>query len=201
VTPVWLHGWPLDERQWQRQAARFGGTAVRLYARGSSIDGWAQQILEELAGDNLALVGCSMGGYTALAMARRAPERVASIVLAPSKAEPDSPERRAFRDRLIEQLRRDGPPEHAYDGISVDELVAAQEAIRDRDDTTDVVATFPRPFVACAGTEDDLVHPDEARALAALAPNGRAEVFAGAGHFINLDDPDGIDELLESVLR
>lgn len=201
MIPVWLHGWPLDERQWERQVARFGGTAVRLYGRGSSIDGWAQRLLGEIEGDDLALVGCSMGGYTALDMARRAPGRVAAIVLAPSKAAPDPPERRAFRDRLIEQLRRDGPPEHAYDGITVDELVTAQEAIRDRDDMTDVAAAFPRPFVACAGTEDDLVLPEEARELAALAPNGRAEIFPGAGHFINLDDPDRFDALMESVLR
>ena len=105
MTPVWLHGWPLDERMWERQVAAFGGVAVRLYGRGSSIDGWAAQLLDELAGDELALVGSSMGGYTALAIAARAPDRVAAIVLSASKAAPDTPERKEFRDELIERLR------------------------------------------------------------------------------------------------
>lgn len=200
MNPVWLHGWPLDERQWARQVARFGGVAVRLYGRGESVDGWAEQLLREIDGDELALVGCSMGGYTALAMARQAPERVAAIVLAPSKAEPDTAERRVFRDGLVERLREGGPPEHAYQDIPVDDLIAAQRAIRDRPDSTDVVRSFGGVFVACAGTEDDIVSVEEATGLAALAPNGRAEIFEGADHFINLDDPDGFDALMESVL-
>ena len=84
-------------------------------------------------------------------------------------------------------------------GVSVEELIAAQEAIRDRVDTTDAVRGLQGVFVACAGTRDDLVTPDEARELAALAPNGRAEIF-DAEHFINLDDPDGFAAMIETVL-
>ena len=199
MKPIWLHGWPLDETMWQREVARFGGIAVRLYGRGSSIDAWASQLLDELDGDDLALIGSSMGGYTALTMTRIAPERISALVLSASKAAPDSPERKEFRDRLIAELRSSGPPPHAVGGVGVEELVAAQEAIRDRADTTDVVRGFGGVFVACAGTRDDIVTPDEARALAALAPNGRAEVF-DAEHFINLDDPAGFAAMLEAVL-
>jgi pimeloyl-ACP methyl ester carboxylesterase len=140
-----------------------------------------------------------MGGYTALAMARRAPQRVAAIVLSASKAAPDAPERKAFRSELIEQLRRDGPPPNAARGVPVEELVACQAAIRDRPDAADVVRSFPGALVACAGTRDDVVSPEEARQVAALAPNGRAEIF-DTGHFINLDDPTGFAVMLESVL-
>jgi pimeloyl-ACP methyl ester carboxylesterase len=199
VTPVWLHGWPLDETMWQREVERFGGLPVRLYCRGSSIDTWASQLLAELDGDDLALIGSSMGGYTALAMTRLAPERVSALVLSASKAAPDPPERKKFRDRLIAELRASGAPPHAVPGVSVEELVAAQEAIRDRTDTTDAVRGFGGVFVVCAGTRDDLVTPEEARELAALAPNGRAEIF-DAEHFINIDDPDGFASMLETVL-
>jgi len=199
VTPVWLHGWPLDETMWQHELARFGGLAVRLYGRGSSIETWASQLLDELEGDDLALIGSSMGGYTALAMTRLAPKRVSALVLSASKAAPDSPERKEFRDRLIAELRASGPPPHAVPGVTVEDLVAAQEAIRDRTDATDVVRGFGGVFLACAGTRDDLVTPDEVRELAALAPNGRAEIF-DAEHFINLDDPDGFADMLERVL-
>ncbi len=200
MTPVWLHGWPLDERMWERQVARFGGVAVRLYGRGPSIDAWAMQLLDELHGNDLALVGASMGGYAALAIACKAPERVSAIVLAPSKSAPDTPDRRAARANLIAQIRADGPPPHAAGGVTVEELVVAQEAIRDRDDTTDAITAFPGLLVACAGTEDDLVLTEDAYELAGLAKNGRAEVFPGAGHFISLDAPDQFDALMAEVL-
>jgi pimeloyl-ACP methyl ester carboxylesterase len=199
VKPVWLHGWPLDERMWERQVGRFGGVTVRLYGRGASIADWAEQILGGIEGDDLALIGSSMGGYTALAITRRAPDRVAAIVLSASKAAPDTPERRAFRDELIERMRTDGPPAHAFDGITVEELSVAQAAIRDRPDSRDVVRGFEGTFIACAGTRDAIVHPDEARGLAALAPHGRAEIF-DTDHFINLDDPEGFAAMLEAVL-
>jgi pimeloyl-ACP methyl ester carboxylesterase len=200
VTPVWLHGWPLDERMWDRQVAAFGGIAVRLYGRGNSIDGWAAQLLEELPGDELALVGASMGGYAALAIARRAPERVAAIVLAASKAAPDTPERKEAREELIERLRVDGPPENAAAGVGLGELVACQEAIRDRPDLTSVVTSFRGVLVACAGTEDEIVLTEDAFELAGLAEDGRPYVFAGAGHFLNLDQPAEFDAMISESL-
>ena len=200
MTIVWLHGWPLDERMWERQLSRFGGKALRFYGRGSSIDGWADQILGEVEGE-VVLVGASMGGYTALAMARRAPERVRALVLVGSPAGTDSPERKAFRDELIPRLRAEGPPENAAQGVSVEELVAAQEAMRDRPDSTDVVRAYAGPMVVCAGAEDEILTPDAARALAAAAPNGRAVVFEGAGHFMSLDRPDEFDAVIAEVLE
>lgn len=200
MTPVWLHGWPLDERMWDRQVAAFGGVAVRLYGRGNSIDGWAAQLLDELPGDDLALVGASMGGYAALAIARRAPERVAAIVLAASKAAPDTPERKEIRAELIERLRADGPPENAAAGVGVDELVACQEAIRDRPDLTSVVTSFRGVLVAGAGTEDEIVLTEDAFELAGLAEDGRPYVFAGAGHFLNLDQPEAFDAMISESL-
>jgi pimeloyl-ACP methyl ester carboxylesterase len=199
VTIVWLHGWPLDERMWERQVSRFGGKAVRLYGRGSSIDGWAEQILREVEGE-LVLVGASMGGYTALAMARRAPECVLALVLVGSPAGADSPERKVFRDELISRLRAEGPPENAAQGVSVEELVAAQEAMRDRGDSTDVVRAFAGPLLVCAGADDEILTPDEARALAAAAQNGRAVVFEGAGHFMSLERPEEFDAVIAEVL-
>jgi 3-oxoadipate enol-lactonase len=199
VTVLWLHGWPLDERMWERQVARFGGEAVRLYGRGSSIDGWAEQILREVDGD-LVLVGHSMGGYAALAMAGHAPDRVRALVLAGARAESDTPERQAFRDELVAGLRSEGPPDNAAEGVTVEELVAAQEAIRNRRDSSRVVRTFDGQLVVGAGSEDELFTPDEARQLAASAPNGRAVVFERAGHFMSLDRPDEFDAVVEEVL-
>ena len=104
-----LHGWPLDETMWDGQVPRvrewgLEPVAPRLYGRGAAIDGWAAQLLGEVDGPFVA-VGASMGGYCALALARRAPERVVGIVLAGSRAEADTPERRQGREETISTLR------------------------------------------------------------------------------------------------
>ncbi|MCS7007052.1 MAG: alpha/beta hydrolase, partial [Gaiellaceae bacterium] len=99
-----LHAWPLDERMWEPQLpalreAGFEALAPRLYGRGPSIEGWAAQLLAETEGP-LVVVGASVGGYTALALARRAPERVVGLALVGSRAGADSPERRRAREEL-----------------------------------------------------------------------------------------------------
>src|SRR3954451_6637069 len=142
MTVVLLHAFPLDERMWDQQIEALAGHDVhapRLYGRGSSVDDWAAQILDEVSGP-FAAVGASMGGSVALPLARQAPERISGLLLASSRAAGDTPERKAFRNDLIERLRAGEPLENASAGT--DELVAATEALRDRSDHTDVVRAF-----------------------------------------------------------
>ena len=89
MTVVFLHAFPLDERMWEQ-----GGP--RLYGLGRTMDEWADAVLESHPG-RLILVGASMGGYAALAAARRAPERLAGLLLVGSRPEADTPERYATR--------------------------------------------------------------------------------------------------------
>jgi len=69
---------------------------------------WAESIAGEIDGGH-AVVGASMGGYCALALARVAPELVRGLLLVGSRPDPDSPERRAGRADTIELIRREGP--------------------------------------------------------------------------------------------
>src|SRR2546430_629470 len=52
--------------------------APRLYGRGQTMHEWASSIAGETDGD-LAVVGASMGGHCALALARLAPEEVSEF--------------------------------------------------------------------------------------------------------------------------
>src|SRR5262249_62289983 len=70
-------------------------------------DDWAAALLDESDGD-LVLVGASLGGYAALAITRRAPERVRALALVGARAEEDSPERRAGRADTIELIETEG---------------------------------------------------------------------------------------------
>ena len=205
---VLLHALPLDERMWapQRDAlAAFDVAAPRLYGRGDTIDAWAESVLGEVAGP-LVLVGASMGGYCALAMARRERERVQGLLLAGSRAGADTDERRRTRDELVERLRSEGPVEwrqqwgEALGSEDVGELVQAVLVLRDRPDATDVVEAFVRPLAVVVGDSDELLPIDEARELAARAPRGRLEVVGGAGHFVTLEQPEEFNGILLDFL-
>ena len=199
-----LHAWPLDERMWEPQVAApadagFELVAPRLYGRGPSIDGWAAQLLGEVEGPFVA-IGASMGGYCALALARRAPERVLGIVLAGSRAGADSEERRRARDEQIAALRSDGVPPEVDTEVPAEEFAVAQEAIRDRPDASGTVGAFGGPLLVCVGDRDDILSVEEARGIADAALRGSLEVFAGAGHFLTTEQPDRFNAVLEEFL-
>ncbi|MBA2642115.1 MAG: alpha/beta fold hydrolase [Actinobacteria bacterium] len=199
-----LHAWPLDESMWTPQAAGLqeAGYEVqtpRLYGRGASIDGWAAQILRDFDGP-LVAVGASMGGYCALALARRAPERMLGLLLAGSRAGAESFEGRKAREERISELRVRASEPLIYGEVPPDELATAQEAMRDRLDLTGMVASFGGPLLVCIGDEDEIVSVDEAQALAEGALQGSLEVFPGAGHIISIDQPERFNAVLLEFL-
>jgi len=113
VKVLLLHAFPLDERMWEPQLEplrEYDVAAPRLYGRGGTIDEYAGSVLAENEGE-LALVGASLGGYTALAMANREPARVRAVALVGARADADTPERRAVTDSGMEV---------AMDGLEVE---------------------------------------------------------------------------------
>lgn len=224
---VLLHAYPLDERMWQPQdeaLAEHDVVAPNLYGLGgSSMNAWAQRLLSDVEGD-LALVGASMGGYAALAAGRQAPERVRGVLLAGSRPDADSPERRAGRAdtiSLIEEegaeglwenqrskLFAEGASESAVDlarvmtlGRTEEELVRAIAAIRDRQDNGSLLTSLSVPVVFAQGAGDLFFPVDEARRFAEGARNGRLVVFEGSRHLPNLEQPAEFNQTLLEFLQ
>ena len=215
MTLVLLHAFPLDERMWE-PLGRDDAVAPRLYGPGETMDEWAAGVLEQVDGPFLAC-GASMGGYCALAIARRAPERLTGLVLAGARVDADSPERRAGRADTIELIRSRGPsglwddmlPKvfHAATPEAVElardlaldqpphDLIRAVGAIRDREDSSSVVALLSAPLVMAVGEHDPFISVEEARAM-----GGRLAVFEGAGHLISMERPEEFNRLLDELL-
>ena len=207
---VLLHAFPLDARMWERQGAVVAtAVAPRLYGRGRTMDEWAESIANEVDGE-VALVGASMGGYCALAFARRFPGRVRGALLVGARPDADSEERRAARAKTIALIRDEGPDALWRDMVpklyadernadarllhrNADDLIGAVEAIRDRADSTDVARGLGERLRFVIGEHDSFVSPDEV---------GDFDVreVTGAGHLVNLERPDEFDALLEKFL-
>ena len=208
---VLLHAFPLDERMWAPQLEALEGEDVyapSLYdLGGNSVDGWAEHVLERVEGE-LVVVGASLGGYVALAMARTSPDRVRALLLAGSRATADPPERRELREQMLEVVRKEGiegwnrefSPTGPGDRTT-EELVSGIEALRDRRDATEVVTAFEGPLVLVVGDHDELLPVDEARGIAESAPDGRLEVVEGAGHVVSADAPGRFNEIMLGLLH
>ena len=224
MTVVLLHALPLDERMWESQREVLAADTVvtpRLYELGSSMDEWAEKILDRVEG-RFAAIGASMGGYCALAIARRAPERVSGLGLVGSRAEADPSERLPVRQRWLERIAAEGAEgiwaemgPTVFGNLAGDlaewvrSLALAQDpeglshavaAIRDRDDARDVVASLPCPLLVAVGSADPLVTVEVAGELANSAPDGRVEVFDGAGHVPSLEQPERFNAVLLEFL-
>ena len=217
---AFLHALPFDGRMWEPQADAFDSHTPTLYDLGSSFDEWALGVLEQLPGRFVA-VGASMGGYTACAIARLAPERLAGIVLTGSRADADPPERRPLREEWIRIARERGgeglweaaaksffPPgtpeeivERAHTIATEQDpegLVRAVTAIRDRPDSTEAV-TNGMPLLVVAGEQDPLITVSVGEELAARSTAARVEVLE-CGHVPSWERPEEFNRMLSAFV-
>jgi pimeloyl-ACP methyl ester carboxylesterase len=221
---AFLHALPFDGRMWEPQLEAFAEHDVHaptLYDLGSSFDEWALGVLQAVPGRFVA-VGASMGGYTAAAIARLAPERLEAIVMVGSRADADPPERAPLREEWIRIVRAEGgeglwqaqakdffspetPREIVERGHRIvveqdpEALVQAIVAIRDRPDSTEAV-TSGLPLLVVGGEDDPLIPPALEEQLAAASPNGRTEILEGCGHLPSMERPDEFNAMLTAFL-
>ena len=189
-----------------------------------SLDDWARGLSSHIraSGADKALVaGCSMGGYTALALLRVDPTLLAGVALIDSRLTADSPTVAAARVGTIGEIERTGTAflvdntmlslgplarqnpalrerirTMVMDG-SASGFIAAYRAIGGRPDMTAAVAASDVPMAFIAGTDDVVVPIAELRAAAAARPGARLTEVPGAGHFSPMESP----EIVTAALR
>lgn len=166
--------------------------------------------------------GLSMGGYVALEFYRRYPERVAGLVLASTRAGADSTEGKAGRDKAAETARSQGTKaiadsmlpkllapqnyeeqpdvveflQEMMEGASVEGVVGALMAMRDRPDSTPMLADIDVPTLIIHGADDQLIPVAEAEAMFAAIPDAELVIVPDAGHVPNLENPDDFNDAL-----
>ncbi|GMV05942.1 MAG: alpha/beta hydrolase [Gemmatimonadota bacterium] len=238
-TPVvFLHAFPLNAGMWRPQvealpgrtvlAPHFPGFGGRAHGE-ASLDVFARAVLADMdaAGvERAVVVGLSMGGYAALRLHALAPERVAALVLADTRAGADDAAGRARRadqaarartegagwlaDAMLPALlgatTRESRPDVVAEtrrliaAADAEGVARALEAMGARPDSAPRLSGIDVPVLALAGDEDTLTPVAEARRIAEGVADGRLVVLPGAGHLSNLETPDAFNEALLSFL-
>jgi 3-oxoadipate enol-lactonase len=179
--------------------------------------------LDALGARRAAIVGCSMGGYAAMAFARKFPERMAAAALIATKATADTAEAKQNRERQASLALEKGaqavvaefapklvaPQAPAPVRRRVEELASratAQgiaDALRGMAQRPDSTADLPRwkaPTLVIAGEQDQLMPRTEMERIASSVPGARLEVIRGAGHLPFLESPPAVAPLLVAHL-
>jgi pimeloyl-ACP methyl ester carboxylesterase len=241
-TIVFLHGFAESRAIWadftHNFPAEYQVLALDLLGHGANVhdnhdytmEAQARYVAEQLreeAIDKALVVGHSMGGYVALALAEAYPELVSGLVLFHSTALPDTEEKKANRDKNRDFVQRHGlekfmdsfirplfapanrdrlQQEQAFlenIGKATPEatVLGGLEAMKNRPDRTQVLkdAQFPVLFI---GGKDDVAVPIESLLpQLALPAQSHALLLANVGHLGYLEAPDQTQQAVLDFAR
>ncbi len=174
----------------------------------------------------VVVCGLSMGGYVALEFYRRYPERVAGLVLASTRAGADSAEGMKGRDEMITAVSKDPqtianamlpkfftPKTIAEDeelvgyvndimlNNSAEGMISALTAMKERADSTPLLAEIAVPTLIIHGEEDQLIPLSEAELMLNSIPDAELAIIADAAHLPNLEQPEPFNDAIMDFLE
>jgi 3-oxoadipate enol-lactonase len=241
---VLLHGFPLSRAMWAEQLSGIGSTyrviAPDLRGHGDSpapegvytMDEMADDVIELLdflsISERFVLGGLSMGGYVALSLVMRYPDRVRGLMLFDTRAGADTPEAaqnreasarailqadsaKAFVDGMIPKLfapiTLEQRPERVEPMRAVMEkntprgVAGALRGIAIRPDRRAGLSGIQVPTLVLVGEHDVITPPAEAKALAAAIANAQLEVIPDSGHMAPYENPSAANAVILRFLK
>jgi pimeloyl-ACP methyl ester carboxylesterase len=184
-------------------------------------------LLSSLRALPCVLAGLSMGGYVALAYARKYASDLRGLILVDTKSEADTPEGKEGRQKMIDLVRKDGskavadqmlPKMLAKDAVdqrpqqaqSLRRLMEAcppktienaLAAMRDRPDRTGELGAISVPALVLVGESDALTPPAGAEKMAKAIRGAQYVVVRGAGHMSPMEQPEQVNRAVRAFLE
>ncbi|HEY7971007.1 MAG TPA: alpha/beta fold hydrolase [Candidatus Limnocylindrales bacterium] len=230
-TIVFLHATRLSGAQWRAQADALGEefrcVLVDLPGHGAAagrpftLEGAASEVATTIAGlpdGRAVLVGLSLGGYVAMEVAARWPERVAGLVIAGATVDPVGLVGVPFRTLAIAYRRvpatwlarsQTWTFRRRYRAELVDPIVEGGWWFRGGSAAVSALighrfrpslARYGGPILLVNGQRDLLFRVGE-RAFAATGGDVRRVLIRGAGHRSNLDQPEAFTAVVGRFAR
>jgi pimeloyl-ACP methyl ester carboxylesterase len=216
-----------DATMWNHQAEHLAEVAkitIADFTRSDSMGEMAEAALSTVKG-NFALAGLSMGGYVALEIMRRAPQRVTRLALLDTSPRSDTEEQTERRHQLM-QLTRDGKfdevlaiflsqlihPDRMKDKALCSEIgemnrrigpeiyLRQQKAIMGRPDSRDDLARITCPTLVLCGRHDALTPLEIHEEIVRLIPNSRMAIIEDCAHMSSMEQPQAVTVMLRDWL-
>lgn len=221
---VLVHGFPLDHTLWNETASLlegdfdlilpdlrgFGGstTIETPYLMSDMADDLAA-LLDHFGIEKTALAGHSMGGYVALAFAKKYPQRVSGLALVSSQAAADAPDRKEGRYKTAQDVAEKGvevvadammpklssnAEVQAFARESILRqgkagVIGALKAMAEREDSMPILSSFDFPVVLIHGDADALIPLEKAQEIKEALPDAKLVILQGAGHLPMMELP------------
>ena len=239
---LFIHGYPFNSTLWEPQLAavvdgwRFIAPDLRGFGdsplgKGAlTMDAHADDmiaLLDHLDIDQAVVCGMSMGGYVALSMVKRYPDRVRALVLVATRANGDGPETQKNRHLLAARARKEGAapvvasmlpkllsahtrmkqPQLAAKVQAMMESVApeaharALEGMAARKDYSAELSSINVSTMVLRGELDEIIPAADMEDIARTVRGARHEVIALAGHMPNLEASDVFNKTLAQYLK
>lgn len=194
-----------------------------------SMAAYARDLIRQLDDQRIEQVvvcGLSMGGYIAFELLRQVPNRVHAAVLCNTKASADTPEAKRGRDAMAAKAEREGARGIAAELVpkllarvtrerqpavvrEVTEMIVRQpvsgiagalRALRERPDSTPLLARTRIPVLVIAGEDDQITPAAGMQEMARAIPGGEFAVIADAGHVTPLEQPVTVSSTVADFL-
>jgi 3-oxoadipate enol-lactonase len=238
---VLLHGYPLDHHIWMGQTEAlaaenrlivsdfpgFGGNPSTSPFTIESLADGIHFMLTKRRALPCVLCGFSMGGYVALAFARKYSKDLRGLILIDTRADADSPQAREGRAKAIELAKTEGSPAIAAQMLPkllAEGAVAARPelarqvrkimeacpsltiqnalaAMRDRADSTDLLKQIAVPTLVIVGESDSITPPPVAEAMHAAIAGSQLAIIRGAGHLTPMEQPEQVNQAILRFLK
>lgn len=244
IPVVFLHGYPLNRSMWNDQvpaiATSFRPILIDLPGFGSaaranksdtpSLAKIADEVFEALQSaritEPIVLVGLSMGGYIALEFWKRHASSLRGLVLADTKASPDTPEAAEARYKTAKTALEEGTEkavnpmmaklisaqsqksekittwlQKTMHSVSPETIEMALYAMAGRSDFTNELSSINVPTLVIAGREDAIIPVEVMKKMADAIPGASFKVVEGSGHMPSNEQPDAFNQLLLDFLQ
>ena len=237
-----LHAFPFHSGMWEAQVEAladryrvvvpdlkgFGASDAPDDVSAYSMASYADEVaglLATLELEQVAVVGLSMGGYVSFSLLSRHRPLVSALVLADTRADPDSDQvlerrtnqQRTVRDEgtapvidaLLTTLLAEHTHEHRPEVVDRARLlmdnppagfVGALEAMKSRPDASPQLDSIDVPTLVVVGEEDKPSPPEVAESMHERIRGSRLAVLPDAGHLTNLEVPGPFNQALRGFL-
>jgi pimeloyl-ACP methyl ester carboxylesterase len=186
----------------------------------SSVDEMARLAERSIPGNGgAAIIGFSMGGMVAMALARRNPDLISKLALLNTNAHAELPERHAARLQHLESARRHGIeslfrqhylPRYLYghepahqrliiemaSEVGTNCFEAQINALATRPDSAKTLESIDCPTLILGSRQDELCPPSAHRAMNRLVNGSDLLILEECGHFSTLERADAVSNAL-----